>query len=196
MVHWPYRRSEGWGRIQRANLTAVVVLVILACAAVYSAYHRGTSKYGYRHWTRHLGAPPSAAISGRPWVIDGDTIEIAGTRIRLEGIDAPETEQTCTDTRGQPWPCGKAATRELKAHIAGRDVTCASVGYDRYRRVLAVCSLAGEGDINAWMVRQGFAVAYGYSGTYRAEQDAAQAARRGIWAGSFLPPSEWRRRSR
>jgi endonuclease YncB( thermonuclease family) len=82
----------------------------------------------------------------------------------------------------------------LKAHLAGRELTCAPTGLDRYRRVLAVCSLSGGGDVNAWMVRQGWAVAYGHAGTYRSEQDAAQAGRRGIWVGTFVPPAEWRRR--
>ena len=65
--------------------------------------------------------------------------------------------------------------------------------FDRYRRILAVCSLSGS-DVNAWMVRQGWALAYGYAGTYHAQQDEAQAARRGIWAGAFVPPAEWRKR--
>ena len=48
--------------------------------------------------------------------------------------------------------------------------------------------------MNAWMVRQGWALAYGYAGTYHAQQDEAQTARRGIWAGAFVPPAEWRKR--
>jgi endonuclease YncB( thermonuclease family) len=195
MAHWSRRQYEGWGRIQRSNIRAIVVIVILACAAGYSAYRQGSTKYGYRHWNRPFTAP-HGTITGRPWVIDGDTIDVDGARIRLEGIDAPETDQSCADAHGQSWPCGRAATRELKSHLASREVTCSTTGYDRYRRVLAVCSVAGDGDVNAWMVRQGWAIAYGYAGIYQAEQDAAQRAQRGIWAGNFLPPAEWRRRYR
>jgi endonuclease YncB( thermonuclease family) len=124
-------------------------------------------------------------------VIDGDTIDIAGARIRLEGIDAPESDQSCADARGQSWPCGAKATQELRSYLGGRELSCAPEGYDRYRRVLAVCSLAGA-DVNAWMVRQGWAVAYGYAGTYQSEQDAARAGKRGIWAGTFTAPQDWR----
>jgi endonuclease YncB( thermonuclease family) len=200
MVLWTHRRYadryDGWGRIQRSNLKGLVVIVILACAAGYSAYRHWTGQDGdtLRRWTRHWRGAPPATIVGRAYVIDGDTVDIAGRRIRFEGIDAPESDQTCSDTRGQPWPCGRAAARELKLHLAGRELTCTSSGLDRYRRVLAVCAVSGDADINAWMVRQGWALAYGFSSAYRSEQDEAQAARRGIWAGTFTAPADWRRR--
>lgn len=145
--------------------------------------------YGYRHWT----AEPLAPVSGRARVADGDSIEIAGSRIRLEGIDAPELQQTCTDRAGQSWPCGRTAADELRNHLAGREVTCLPSGRDRFRRLLAVCTLADGTDVNAWLVRQGWAVAYDRNGSYRAEQIEAKAAHLGIWAGTFTPPSEWRR---
>ncbi len=55
-----------------------------------------------------IPATVSAEITGKPRVIDGDTIEIAGQRIRLHGIDAPEADQTCV-ARNQQWPCGRNA---------------------------------------------------------------------------------------
>jgi endonuclease YncB( thermonuclease family) len=199
MAHWAYRRYPERSRIRRSDFRTPFVIVILACAAGYSAYKQWTTKYPYRdwttHWTRHW-ATPRAAMTGKPWVIDGDTIDISGTRVRLEGIDAPESNQTCGDARGQPWPCGRTATHELQAYLGSRELTCRPSGFDRYRRVLATCSLSGGGDVNAWMVRQGWALAYDYARTYQSEQDAAAAARRGIWAGTFIPPSEWRKRHR
>jgi endonuclease YncB( thermonuclease family) len=132
-------------------------------------------------------------IVGRARVIDGDTIDIAGARIRLRGIDAPESNQTCTDSGNRAWRCGRAATHELIDHIAGRPLKCESAGFDRYRRVLAVCALPDGSDVNAWMVRQGWALAY-YSAAYRSEEAQAHAAKRGIWAGSFMAPWEWRHR--
>ena len=132
--------------------------------------------YAYKHWN----APPRTAIVGKAWVIDGDTIEIAGTRIRLDGIDAPESDQPCTDPQGKPWQCGRAATRELRAHIRSRELTCNARAFDRYRRVLAVCALPDGSDINAWMVRQGWAVAYGFAKVYEFEEAQAQEAERGI----------------
>jgi endonuclease YncB( thermonuclease family) len=154
---------------------AFVLLVVLLAA------------YAYEHWQ------PQLPLIGRARVIDGDTIDIAGTRIRLEDIDAPEASQTCVDSRGQAWPCGKTATDELRAHIGGREVNCKANGFDRYRRVLAVCSLPDGSDVNAWMVRQGWALATGFLKSYGSEEAEAETAKRGIWAGRFMPPAQWRK---
>jgi endonuclease YncB( thermonuclease family) len=132
-------------------------------------------------------------IAGTARIIDGDTIDIAGTRIRLAGIDAPESDQTCTDAAARPWACGQVATRALVAHVAGQPLKCQVSGLDPYRRVLAVCVLPDGSDINAWMVQQGWALAYTqYSDAYGPEEAQAQAAARGIWNGSFIPPWDWR----
>jgi endonuclease YncB( thermonuclease family) len=178
MAGWANRRGVRAGRargLDRRQVAALVVLAVLLAG------------YAYQHWE------PQAPLTGRARVVDGDTIDIAGTRIRLEDIDAPEANQTCVDARGQAWPCGKAATDELRAHINGREVSCRPGGFDRYRRVLAVCALPDGSDLNAWMVREGWAVATGFLKTYGSEEAAAEAAKRGIWAGHFVPPAEWRR---
>jgi endonuclease YncB( thermonuclease family) len=170
-------RPPAHTHVQSARIFVGVVLA--ACLLAFYAYKRAN-------------APPPTTIAGKAWVIDGDSIEIAGTRIRLEGIDAPETDQACTDARGKPWPCGRATTNELRAHIRDRALTCNSRALDRYRRSLAVCSLPDGSDINAWMVRQGWAVAYGFSGLYVSQQMEAEKAKQGIWAGGFTLPSQWR----
>jgi endonuclease YncB( thermonuclease family) len=136
---------------------------------------------------------PSMPITGRAWVVDGDTIRIAGVPIRLAGIDAPEKAQTCTDPNGGAWLCGAAATRQLRERIRGQNVTCRPRALDRYGRVVATCSLADGSDLNAWLVRGGWAVASGFSRIYVSEEAEAIAAKRGIWAGSFITPAEWRR---
>lgn len=62
---------------------------------------------------------------------------------------------------------------------------------DRYKRVLAVCYLGGRQgtDLSAWMVEQGWALAYRhYSKEYVRHEEAAQAAKRGIWAGTSQEP--------
>jgi endonuclease YncB( thermonuclease family) len=92
-------------------------------------------------------------------VVDGDTLVIGAAKIRLEGIDAPETDQICLNTNGVRWTCGIDARDQHAAHIGGRAVSCAPNGTDAYKRTLAICSLAGE-DLNAWMVQQGWALAY------------------------------------
>ncbi len=142
-----------------------------------------------------LATPALADVAGTASVIDGDTIEVHGQRIRLHGIDAPESRQLCRlDSR--PGQCGKDAANALAEKIARRPVTCEDLGRDRYKRIIGRCAVAGE-DMGAWMVSQGWALAYRrYSRDYVDEEADAQAARRGIWAGEFVKPWEWRRGKR
>ena len=136
----------------------------------------------------------SADAAGVASVIDGDTIEIHGQRIRLHGIDAPESGQTCLDNAGQKWGCGQQAALALQDLIGRRTVTCDERDVDRYGRTISQC-FVGEVDINKWLVAQGLALAYRrYSRDYVAAEDEARQAGRGMWAGTFEPPWEWRRR--
>ncbi len=136
-----------------------------------------------------------AEISGLARVIDGDTIEVGGERIRLHGIDAPEGRQTCRRA-AVTWPCGAEAARALRLFIDGRRVTCQKRDVDRYGRIVAVCHAGGQ-DLNGRLVAEGMALAYRrYSTEYVDEEDAARAARNGLWAGRFVPPLEWRRGKR
>jgi endonuclease YncB( thermonuclease family) len=139
--------------------------------------------------------PAAAAdtIRGRASVTDGDTVEIAGTRIRLHGVDAPESSQTCKDRLGIEYRCGQRAALALADKIGSGPVSCEARDTDRYGRIIAVCSQRGI-DLNAWMVEEGHALAYRqYSKDYVSQEEAARAAKRGIWSGSFTPPSEYRR---
>ncbi len=139
-----------------------------------------------------LGTPALADMAGIASVIDGDTIEVHGQRIRFHGIDAPESRQLCR-LDSKPWQCGKDAANTLAGKIARRPVTCEDLGRDRYKRIIARCAVAGE-DLGAWMVSQGWALAYRrYSLDYTDMEADAQAARRGVWAGEFVKPREWRR---
>lgn len=132
------------------------------------------------------------AVVGRASVIDGDTLEIHGTRIRFHGIDAPESGQSCR-TGGKAWRCGQRAALALSEKIGAGVVTCNPRDKDRYGRVVAVCSAGGE-DLNGWMVAEGWALAYRhYSKDYVTHEASASAARRGVWAGEFVPPWDWRR---
>ena len=133
-----------------------------------------------------------ADIAGQANLIDGDTIEIKGQRIRLHGIDAPESAQHCLRS-SQNWPCGRKAAFALADYIANRAVRCVRRDIDRYGRVVGLCFAAGE-NLNAWMVRNGWALAYRrYSQDYVDEESAAEQAGAGIWIGSFVPPWDWRR---
>ena len=134
-------------------------------------------------------------LAGRARVIDGDTIEVGSARVRLFGVDAPESAQSCV-AASRTWPCGRQATQALAGRIDNRSVACEERDRDRYGRIVAVCRQGGQ-DVNAWLVREGWALAYRrYSRTYIDEEAAAKAARRGVWRGEFVPPWDWRRGNR
>jgi endonuclease YncB( thermonuclease family) len=135
-------------------------------------------------------------LRGRPRIIDGDTIEIGGTMIRLHGIDAPEAKQTCQRADGSDYRCGEMATFALAEIIETHWITCKGETTDRYKRRIAVC-YAGPYDINAEMVRRGWALAYRrYSKDYINEEEDAQGRGVGMWAGGFVVPWEWRKMSK
>ena len=136
-----------------------------------------------------------ADLSGRARVIDGDTLEVGGARVRLYGIDAPESAQRCR-SGGRTWSCGREATRALARRIGSRPVSCKEHDRDRYGRMVAVCWVGHE-DVNAWMAARGWAFAYRkYSMSYVVEEAAAKMAKGGIWQGDVVAPWEWRRGER
>lgn len=136
---------------------------------------------------RFLPEPNPLEVSGTARVIDGDSVRVSGVEIRLRGIDAPESKQTCTRGRAI-WPCGTQAARELGNQVRGRNVTCKGYERDAYNRLLAVCRVNGI-ELNRWLVEQGWAVSYD---DYRASERAARAGARGIWSGKFVHPRDWR----
>ncbi|ANY77306.1 hypothetical protein BB934_02935 [Microvirga ossetica] len=132
-------------------------------------------------------------FAGQASVIDGDTIEIAGTRFRLHGIDAPESSQICQDAGGRDYRCGQKSAFALADWIGRATVSCERRDTDRYGRVVAVCRVRGK-DMNQWMIQQGWAVAYReYSQDYVPDELTARRVRAGIWTGNFVLPSEWRK---
>lgn len=139
--------------------------------------------------------PSFAEITGRASVIDGDTIEIRHQRIRLFGIDAPEGQQRCY-VNSKPWRCGQHSAFALADLIGRAWVRCDEKDRDRYGRIVAVCFL-GQKNVNAWMVAQGWALAYRhYSKNYVDQEREASAAKRGLWQGVFVFPWDWRRGKR
>lgn len=134
-----------------------------------------------------------ALITGRTTVIDGDTLDMDGLRIRLYGVDAPEFEQTCTLNTGATWACGIEAREALAEKLDNQNISCEQKDVDRYRRSVAVCRL-NDVDINAWLVASGWAVAYReFSSDYIDAEAAASSARLNIWRGNFKSPAEFRR---
>lgn len=165
----------GWRRVGRAVdlVVALGFIGLLAVAGAVLQYRLGTAKI----------------LTGAAEAIDGDSLRLAGEELRLEGIDAPEYRQTCRDKTGRDVACGRQARRVLADMLARGNVTCTISRPDRYGRGLARCR-QGEAEINAALVRNGQALAYG---DYRAEEEEARAAGRGLWALTFQRPSEWRK---
>jgi len=123
------------------------------------------------------------------------TIRIGNTRIRLHGIDAPEAKQNCS-VGGKVWRCGQEATNALVGIAGEQQVSCSQRDVDRYGRIVAVCR-AGAVDLNAWMVGEGWAVAYRrFSMDYVRDEGEAKQERKGLWRGEFAMPWDWRRRKR
>jgi endonuclease YncB( thermonuclease family) len=138
---------------------------------------------GHELWSRWT----AEVLTGGVDVIDGDSFKLNGVELRLEGVDAPEYQQTCR--RGEVTePCGKQARQALAALIGKGEPTCEIASRDRFGRGLALCRL-GPVDINRHLVQQGYAVAFG---AYDSEEAEARRARRGIWATSFERPADWR----
>lgn len=138
-----------------------------------------------------LAIPAFAAdIVGRASVIDGDTIDIHGTRIRFDGIDAPESRQICLDSVGRKYRCGQASAKELDAFLsASQPIACDATGRS-YERIVAICRRADGIDVNRWLVRSGLAIDWPkYSrGRYAKEQGLARTGHLGIWSGRFDLP--------
>ena len=141
-----------------------------------------------------IAQPSKAAgsdVTGRASVVDADTIDIHGERIRLDGIDAPESWQTCEDAKGKPYRCGKAAAEALDRFLAAsRPTTCTITGSGGYGRAAARCKRADGRSVNSWLVRSGWALDWPkYSkGDFAADEAAAKAENRGIWKGAFEDP--------
>jgi len=131
-------------------------------------------------------------IRGEATVIDGDTIDVGGVRVRLWGIDAPEGAQVCGGVS-----CGLAATAGLLRLIGGDTVACTERDRDRYGRIVARCGTERVPDLGGMMVALGMAVAYRrYSDAYRDHEAAAKAERLGLWRSNFVNPEDWRKGKR
>lgn len=134
---------------------------------------------------------------GRASVVDGDTIDIQGERIRLNGIDAPESRQLCNDSTDRPYQCGRIAADALDQYLAAsRPTRCDFINRDRYKRFVGNCFRADGQSVAAWMTRNGHALDWPrYSKrAYAGDQEAAKAAGMGVWQGKFENPWDWRKK--
>ena len=144
-----------------------------------------------------LGFSPAfgGEVKAVPDIVDADTIWAGTTKVRLSGIDAPETDQICLDEAGKTWDCGIVARDKLRAYARNQSWTCDLKTRDAYKRHLGNCTVAG-GDISRWLVRNGWALAFRkYSTAYVADEQFAQEHKLGLWSGAFIAPWAWRDRT-
>ncbi len=190
----PPRRSRAW------EWTGLLVGFLLAGLAVIGMH---ASDPAFPHLGKHAGIglrPQSLAIvtrfDGPPArVTGGDTLKVEGERIRLFGIDAPESAQTCTAADGKSWPCGAEAAATLRRLVAAADgrVACVIEVRDADGWAVATCE-AGGLDLGGAMVEAGLALAsHRYPDRYAEEEAEARRHRIGLWAGPFEAPWDWRR---
>ena len=134
-----------------------------------------------------------SCLFGRATVIDGDTIDIDGERVRLHGIDAPELGQSFW-CRGREFDGGAMATAVLEALVAGVDLRCEPIERDCFGRLVAKCFSRGGIDVGRRLVASGWALAFRrYSLDYVPDETKARESFRGLWRGTFENPWDWRR---
>ncbi|RWN61461.1 MAG: thermonuclease family protein [Mesorhizobium sp.] len=172
-----------------------LVYVTIAAGAAFATQYFLPHTDGFQEAVSKWIGPAPAPIAGVASVIDGDTIEIRGQRIRFSGIDAPEAAQQCDDAKGFHYQCGAKSAAALDAFLAAsRPVRCTFVTWDRYGRFVADCSRADGASVAGWMVEHGQALDWPrYSqGGHAGQQAKAEAAKIGLWAGEFEAPWDWR----
>lgn len=143
-------------------------------------------------------------ISGIPKIVDGDTLHIKNYKIRFESIDAPEIKQKCKKdyfkisyiigfTLKKNYSCGIISKKNLEKKVKNSEIKCILSSKDKYKRYLGTC-YKGSLNLNKWMVRNGFAVAYKrYSKQYLNDENFAKVNKLGMWKGTFLRPEKWRK---
>jgi endonuclease YncB( thermonuclease family) len=135
-------------------------------------------------------------LRGVPRIVDGDTVQIGASKLRLVGIDAPETDQLCLNSAGKRWACGIEARDQLIQKAGGKVWLCRTNSVDRYGRGLATCEVDGI-NINRWLVREGWALSFvRYSRDYDSDEALARQKHAGLWSGAFIAPWDWRSRNK
>lgn len=184
-------RARRWASVP---LRLVLVTVAAASALVTQFVMHNTESLPEIN-LQNLITPKPLAVAGVASVIDGDTIELHGQRVRFNGIDAPESRQYCDDAKGFEYPCGRRSTEALVSFLAASSpVQCSFVTWDRYGRFVGDCTRADGISVAAWMVEHGQALDWPkYSnGAYAGQQANAKALKTGLWGGKFQAPWDWR----
>src|SRR4029077_12568729 len=125
-------------RQRRRNVAAVIAACSLLMVISATGFHNLAIGVAWDRTLLPLVMSAGSPIGGVAHVVDGDTIVVAGTTLRLAGIDAPELGQTCQGAE-RSFDCGRLVAGALRTYIAGRNLQCAASGTDRYGRTLARC---------------------------------------------------------
>lgn len=191
-------RGRGSSAKHSSHAWALVLAIAFAgiASASYSAYAWvGSGQQRANAIVASWTTDKQEALVGIASVVDGDTIEIHGQRIRFNGIDAPESRQLCKDAGGAHYPCGRRSAEALADFLAAsRPVECTFVTWDRYHRFVGDCRRQDGAGVASWMVEHGQALDWPcYSnGAYSQQQAKAQAGKVGLWVGEFEAPWDWR----
>ncbi|QKD19518.1 thermonuclease family protein [Mesorhizobium sp. NZP2077] len=184
-------RARRWAGVP---LRLILVTVTAASALVTQFVMHNSGSLPEINLQNLIKSKP-VAVAGVASVIDGDTIEVHGQRVRFNGIDAPESRQYCDDAKGFEYSCGRRSAEALDSFLAAsKPVHCSFVAWDRYGRFVGDCVRADGASVAAWMVEHGQALDWPkYSnGAYVAQQAKAKASKIGLWVGSFQAPWDWR----
>lgn len=164
------------------------ILVLLFCVLSIYVNAKPTSIMG-KDWDRET-------ITGRAFIIDGDTLKINDVKVRLVGVDAPEISQKCK-IHGHIENCGEIVKLRLVQATSNEIITCYNHGKDFYGRVLAECYI-NDININKWLLREGLAVYY-YSKdfkSYKILESLAKQEKLGLWDSEFQNPKEYRKQQK
>ena len=140
-------------------------------------------------------AGAEATLSGPGRALEGDRLEVAGTVVRLWGIDGPELEQSCV-REGAFWPCGRKAHDHLAAFVDGQTVVCRVMPESVPQQTVAKCAVQGL-DVAAELATRGFALVPP-DGTqyYIPNRNEGRTRGAGLWSGVYVNPWEWRQGKR
>ena len=118
-------------------------------------------------------------------VVDGETLRLKDTVVRLQGLAAPPRGLSCHAADGGVNDCGAASADALASLVRGRQIACRLNGRDPAGLAQGICEAAGT-ELNRALVLAGWARALDASGMNRAEAEARQ-ARRGLWHDGGMP---------
>jgi len=164
------------------------------------AWHRRGPVLAIAALLAAVAAPATAAdlLVGVATALDGDSLSLDGAAIRLNGIDAPELDQTCREgfqTVQREYPCGLEAVALLTSLISDFQVACVSYGAREDGVVVGTC-YAGGRDVAEVLAREGWAIADPKgSARYINAANRAREASWGLWSGHFEEPALWRART-